>query len=122
MNTQTSQLKADLTNLLAGNTKPSSVVGTGYRNARKTASEWLRKEMHNHANPSAAVNQIIVTTSGKAFSSESKAMQSPSYKSLIAGTFEVWKTHKVTDFGVMPSEFGDGYEIYIECTVIKAIH
>lgn len=112
-------LKADISNLLARNIKPSSIVGTGYKNGRQVASQWLRKELHNKSNPSATVDQIIVMSSGQAFSSEAKAIQSKSHKLLVNGDFKVWKTHRITDFGVFPSEFGDGFEIYIQCSVIK---
>ena len=105
-----------LTHLLAGLIKPGSIVGSGYKNPRQVASEWLRKEIHNDScnnDASCRVDQIHGTSSGKAFTSEARAMKSNTYKQLVNGVYKTFSGRQVKDFGVMPSPHGDGYEIYV---------
>jgi hypothetical protein len=100
--------------LLNGQITPRSVVGRGYKNARQVASGWIRMQLHNLQNPKMAVSQIHVSSSGTAYRSESLAMKSRVYRELIENTYQTINGARVVDFGVMPSAFGDGYEIYVD--------
>ncbi|WP_282109337.1 hypothetical protein [Shewanella algicola] len=98
--------------LLDAKITPSAIVGKGYVYPKSVASAWLRKEIHNMENPTVKVDHVSVTTSGKAFGSESKAMKSSVYKSLQAGQFKAINNATVVDFGVMTAPGGDGFMIY----------
>ncbi len=102
----------DLKGLLTGTVKPRTIVGTGYNNPKSVASAWLRRELHNIENPNSEIQYVGVTSNGKAYQSESKAMKSKAYQSLVSGTFRTMNNAVVKDFGVIPSRYGDGYEVY----------
>jgi len=104
-----------LSGLLSGTVKPSRVVGRGYKNPKSVASAWLRKEIHNLENLTAKVDKVVVTSSGKAFSSDTRAMMSKCYRSLVDGSYGVRDKVIITDYGVMPAPGGDGKMVYI-CT------
>jgi hypothetical protein len=121
MNTQTvkltrlAELQSDLNGLMNGSVKPSSIIGKGYKNPKQVAAQWLRSEMHNESNPNCKVSQVHVTSSGKGFVSESKAMRSKTYKSLLSGEYKLINNAVVTDYGVMPTPDNDsGYMIFVE--------
>ncbi|MBW0298864.1 hypothetical protein B4P00_22120 [Shewanella xiamenensis] len=103
---------ADLKGLLEGTVKPRTIIGTGYNNPKSAASAWLRMQLHNIENPNSKIHYVCVTSSGKAYESESKAMKSKAYQTLVGGTFNAINNASVKDFGVIPSRFGDGYEVY----------
>lgn len=111
----------DLTLLLKGILKPREIVGGGYRNAKKVASGWLRKQIHNSENPKQKISHIEVSSSGKAFSSVENAQRSKVYQALVAGTFtSISDREYVTDFNVIPATIGDGYEVYVATEYRKA--
>lgn len=112
MNNKVENHLADLKGLLIGTVKPRHIVGTGYKSPKSVASAWLRKEIYNIENPNDSVDFIGVTTSGKAYQTEQQAINSKVYQSLINQEFKSINNSVVTDFGVMLSRFGDGYEIY----------
>jgi hypothetical protein len=121
MTTQTAKverfdkLQIDLNGLMNGCVKPSTIVGRGYINSKQVAAQWLRSEMHNELNPSCKVSQVHVASSGKGYTSESTAMKSNCYKSLINGEYKLINNALVTDYGVMPTPDNDsGYMIYVE--------
>jgi hypothetical protein len=121
MNTQTlkltriTELQSNLNDLMNGHLKPSTIIGRGYKNPKQVAAQWLRSEMHNESNPSCKVSQVHVSSSGKGFLSESKAMKSKTYKSLLNGEYKLINNAIVTDYGVMPTPDNDsGYMIYVE--------
>lgn len=103
-----------LTQLMAGAIKPSSVVGRGYKYPKSVASSWIRTQIHNQENPNSKISDCYVTTSGKPFPTESKAMASEGYKLLVAGKFKLISDRfYVKDYGVMPAPGGDGgYVVY----------
>lgn len=75
--------KNELDGLLAGNVKPSKVVGGGYKNGKAVASGWLRMNLLQQLNPSKfKLAHIMTSSSGKAFKTEAKAKSSKSYKHL----------------------------------------
>jgi hypothetical protein len=102
----------NLKGLIAGTIKPSRIVGAGYVNPKSVASAWLRKEIHNIENPNSMVDYVGVMSNGKAYQSEVKAMKSKAYQALLGGVFKTTNKSFVTDYGVMPSRLGDGYEVY----------
>ena len=107
-------LNEKLTGLLAGGIKASSIVGTGYKNARKVASEYIRTQIANaDLSEENKVSTVLVTSSGAAFKKESLATSSRAYNKLNQGDSDLFYNKKITDFGVWPSAFGDGYEIYV---------
>jgi len=103
----------NLKKLLDGSLKPSKVIGTGYKNAKATASAWLRKELHNMQNPNVKVDEVFVAPNGKGFESESHAMRTTRYRALINGNYGTADDKIVTDYGVMPAIGGDGYMAYV---------
>lgn len=103
-----------LASLLNGKLKPMAVIGTGYKNPKKTASEYLRTQVANSTlSEQNKVSTVIVSTSGYAFKSESNAKRSKAYCQLSEGKCELFARKVITDFGVWPSAYGDGYEIYV---------
>ncbi len=113
--TRLTELQSDLNGLMNGSVKPSKIVGRGYKNPKQVAAQWLRSEMHNESNPSCKVSQVHVSSSGKGFSSESTAIKSKTYKSLLSGEYKLINNATVTDYGVMPTPDNDaGYMIYVE--------
>lgn len=106
--------KNTISNVINGTVKPSQIVGTGYKYPKRVASGWLRKQIHNIENPNSLISEIFVTTSGKAFLSEVKAMASTTYQQLANNCFRTINNSRVVDYGVMPATIGDGYEIYVE--------
>lgn len=100
--------------LLKGDIKPSSIIGSGFKNPKKSASEWLRTQISNAtATERSKISATIVTSNGSAFKSEAKAVSSKTYTELFNGKSPYFRNAVVTDFGVWPSAFGDGYEIYV---------
>lgn len=100
--------------LLDGRVKASSIIGTGYKNPKKTASEWLRTQMANATlTDKLKISATIVTSTGHAFKSEARARASKAYTDIFNGKSELFTNKVITDFGVWPSTFGDGYEIYV---------
>ena len=110
-----------LSNLMAGQITPTSVVGRGYKYPKSVASSWIRTQLHNQDNPNCKINDCYVMTNGKPFSSEAKAMSSKAYEQLLSGSFELLADYLyVKEFGVMPSPGGDGgYVVYIVTDAIK---
>lgn len=107
-------LNEKLSALLAGRVKASSIVGTGYKNAKKVASEYIRTQIANaDLSEENKVSKVLVTSSGAAFKKESLATSSKAYTELNQGSSDLFAHKKITDFGVWPSSFGDGYEIYV---------
>lgn len=109
-----------LSQLLNGQITPRSVIGAGYKNARQVASGWIRTQLHNLENPSANVSQIHVSSSGKAFSTEGRAIKSKVHKHLLFNNYPTIDGSVVSEFGVMPATVGDGYEIYVVTKRLKA--
>lgn len=105
--------RCKLTQLLLGEVKPSSIIGTGYKNPKKSASEYLRKQIANSESGAIYVDQIFIASNGCAFSTEEKARSSKIFTELLKGS-KCFSNGSVVDFGVWPSSFGDGYEIYVE--------
>ena len=116
---QETEYQGMLSQLLAGAIRPSSVIGKGYKNPKSVASGWLRTQLHNLQNPNATVSQIHVSSTGKAFTSERKAMHSPVFKLLVNGKYTTINSSVVIDYGVIPSTIGDGIEIYVVTQVIR---
>ena len=113
--TRIAELQSDLNGLMNGSVKPSSIVGRGYKNPKQVAAQWLMSEIHNASNPNCKVSQVHVASSGKGFTSESRAMNSKTYKSLLKGEYKLINDATVTDYGVMPTPDNDsGYMIYVE--------
>ncbi|RZD19774.1 hypothetical protein [Pseudoalteromonas sp. MEBiC 03485] len=103
-----------LTALLDGRVKASSIIGAGYKNPKKSASEWLRTQMANATlTDKLKISATIVASSGRAFKSEARARSSKAYTDLFNGKSELFTNKVITGFGVWPSVFGDGYEIYV---------
>lgn len=125
MNTQKdpsrfTELQASLSGLICGSVKPGRIVGTGYKNPKQVAAQWLMAQMHNSLNPNNKVSQVHVASSGKGFTSESTAMKSKTYKKLLNGEYKLINDTIVTDFGVMPTPDADsGYMIYVEYKYYK---
>lgn len=107
--------KDDYDRLMNGQTKPSSIVGRGYKNPKQVASQWLIREMYNVLNVCNKVSQIHIASSGKGFSSESRAMQSKIYQSLVNGEYKLLNGCVVSDYGVLPTPLDNGsFMIYVE--------
>ena len=106
----------DLTRLLNGQLSPREVVGTGYRYPKQCASEWLRKQAFNSLNAQ-KIDQVLVSTSGRAFSSIDKAKASAIYKKLKADPNQpgMWlnDNYHVTHVDVCPEIVGGGFEIHV---------
>lgn len=103
-----------LEKLLGGEVKPSSVIGSGYKNPKKSASEYLRKLITNAPGGNCkSVGGIIVSGNGRAFKTEAAACSSKAYTQLSKG-LATFDGLVVSGFGVWPSFFGDGYEIYVD--------
>jgi hypothetical protein len=113
------KLEADLSGLLAGTVRPSTIIGAGSSHPKSVASAWLRKEIHNIENPSSTVQYIGVSVSGIAHTSKVRAMKSKAYQALLDGTFEAINNQVVTGYGVMSSQHGDGFEVYVCLTRIN---
>ena len=114
--------KQDLSNLLAGKIKPAKIIGRGgYKYPKSAASAWLLKQIHNKENPNSKISDCFVMTNGKPFPTESKAMQSDSYQSLLAGKFGLMSDRAyVSDYGVMASPCGNGgYVGYVDIGFTK---
>lgn len=103
----------DLKGLLDGIIKPRRIVGTGYTYPKSVASAWLRKEIHNLESPTCKVDHVCVTSSGKAYRTETMAMKSEVYQNLVKGTFKTITNSIVNDYGVMTAPGSDGYMIYV---------
>lgn len=109
-----SALKQKLTDLLAGRVKASTVIGTGYKNGRKSASEYLRTQLANSTlSEKTKVSTVIVNSQGRGFKTEAAAKRSKGYTQLFNGTADIFVNKTITDYGVWPSVLGDGYEIYV---------
>lgn len=107
--------KDDYDRMMNGQTKPSSIVGRGYKNPKQVASQWLMREMYNVLNVCNKVSQIHVASSGKGFSSESRAMQSKTYQSLVNGEYKLLNGCIVSGYGVLPTPLDNGsFMIYVE--------
>jgi hypothetical protein len=120
MNTQTmtarhTELLSDFTGVISGTVSARSIVGSGYKNTKQVAAQWLLKEMHNLENPSCQVSQVHVSSSGKPFASEASAIRSKVFKTLVDGEYRLINNAVVTDYGVMPTpDSSVGYMIYVE--------
>ncbi|GIU41025.1 hypothetical protein TUM3794_20450 [Shewanella colwelliana] len=113
------EYKLLLKQLLNREISPATVVGKGYKNPRRTASAWLRQQLHNLENPNSRIAFIGVASTGKAYASEAKAMKSADYQALAAGNFKLLTDALiVVDYGVMPGPGDDGYVVYA-CTAKK---
>jgi hypothetical protein len=102
-----------LKQLLSGEIRPKSIVGSGYVYPKAVASEWLRKEVHNLENPNTKVAEVYVSTSGKAFKSEALAMKSKAYQAILNNTYHAINNVVIRDYGVMPAPGADGYMVYV---------
>ncbi|WP_447018474.1 hypothetical protein [Shewanella algae] len=113
------EYKLLLNQLLNRQISPATVVGRGYKNPRLTASAWIRQQWHNLENPNNRVDFVGVTSTGKAYVSEAKAIRSKDHQALVEGTFKlISDCSTVVDYGVMPAPGGDGYMVYA-CTAKK---
>ena len=95
--------KDDYDRMMNGQTKPCSIFSRRYKNPKHVASQLLMRELYNVLNVCNKVSQIHVASSGKGFSSESRAMQSKTYQSLGNGRYNVLKGCIVSGYGVVPT-------------------
>lgn len=109
-----SEYRMLLQDLMAGNARPSKIIGRGYKNPKSSASGWLRREMHNITNPEQAISGCYVTSSGAPYSSIAKAKASLAYIRAAAGTMQfIRKDMHLEDFGVIPDPAGDkGFVVF----------
>lgn len=108
-------LKNDYIQLMSGQTKPSKIVGGGYKNAKQVAAQWLMREMYNVLNVYNKISQIHVASNGKGFSSEARAMQSKTYQSLVNGEYKLLNGCVVSGYGVLPTpNDSNSFMIYVD--------
>tara|TARA_Y100001936_G_C15598060_1_gene420318 strand:- start:84 stop:443 length:360 start_codon:yes stop_codon:yes gene_type:complete len=96
-----------LFDLMDNNLRPSSVVGTGYKNAKSVAASWLHARIHNLTNPLDKVSEMFVSSNGKPYSSIAAAERSPQFKRLERGEMTFFASSLVvTSYGVKPVSGG----------------
>ena len=103
-----------LNELQSGVITPRSVVGGGYKNARKVAMEWIQTQIHNATHSERKVCQLHGDSKGLAFESQEKAVKSIVYKTLLESRYQTVNGLEVEAFGVCEACGTKGFLVFVK--------
>lgn len=100
-NRKLTDIKESIAGLMNGSERPRDIVGSGYKNAKQVAAQWLYKEMHNLLNPTSTISQVHLTSSGTGYSSIERAMSAKPYQALLNNEYTLINDAQVISYGVI---------------------
>jgi len=112
--TKIEEYEVMLSDLFSGKIKPSKVVGTGYKNPRQVAAEWINKQILNAQNPNNKKCDVHLMSSGKPFKDVTIAKRSKIFNTIALGEYKTINDSVVADFGVCKAPVGSGYLVWVK--------
>lgn len=104
-----------LSQLQTGTIKPKDIVGSGYKNGRKVAFEWLYTQILNSQLPAdEEITDVFASASGMPFSSALKARNSDEYWQLENDQFNTFKGRAVQEYGIRAGVNGIGFLVWVK--------
>lgn len=85
---ETNPYPALFTKLHTGLIKPSSVIGTGFKNPKAIAGGWILLQIHQAQTPNSGVIKIVTAYNGKGFANTKMVYRSKIWKRLVEDRFK----------------------------------